>query len=278
MRVPGILLLVRHHPGAHEGTAAADDAGHAVGRQRQVFLQHPGVERHVVHPLAGLVLHHIEHHARRDVVGVFDTLHELIDRHGADGHRRGVDDGLADVVDVAAGGQVHDRIGAEVHGSVQLFQLLVDLAGDGRVADVGVDLAQGGDADGHRLQLFLEVDRVGRDDHPAAGHFGADQLGIQILELGDEAHFLGDRSLAGGFELGHEQVSLRGVELWRERETINPALDLSFRVRRMKRQPADDIFLECQAGKCQRGRLAFPRRYEPDQVPGSGLSPPRGHP
>ncbi len=66
---------------------------------------------------------------------------------------------LADGVDVAAGGEVHDGIGAEMDGGVQLLQLVVDLAGDGGVADVGVDLARRGDADGHRLQAFREVDR-----------------------------------------------------------------------------------------------------------------------
>src|SRR5205823_4623499 len=57
-----------------------------------------------------------------------------------DRHRGGVDDGPADGVDVAAGGQVHDRVGAEVDGRVQFLQLVVDLAGDGRVADVALIL------------------------------------------------------------------------------------------------------------------------------------------
>ena len=55
-------------------------------------------------------------------------------------------------VDVLAGRKVHHRVGAEVDRRVQLLQLFVDVAGDGRVADVGVDLALGGDADAHRLQ------------------------------------------------------------------------------------------------------------------------------
>src|SRR5207248_3239187 len=120
---------------------------------------------------------------------------------------RGVDDGLADGVDVAAGGEVHDRVGAQVDGRVQLLQLVVDLAGDGGVADVGVDLAGGRHADGHRLQPLLQVGRVGRDDHAAAGDLVADQPGVQVLAAGDVTHFVRNPALAGGFNLGHEQDS-----------------------------------------------------------------------
>ena len=48
----------------------------------------------------------------------------------------------------------------------ELLELLVDVGGDGGVADVRVDLARRGDADGHRLELRV-VD-VGGDDHPPA--------------------------------------------------------------------------------------------------------------
>jgi hypothetical protein len=60
--------------------------------------------------------------------------------------------GLADHGDVAAGGEVHDRVGAVVDGGVQLAQLFVDVGGERGVADVGVDLAERLDADAHRLQ------------------------------------------------------------------------------------------------------------------------------
>ena len=102
--------------------------------------QDAGVDRHVVDALLGLVLDHVEKVLRLHVADVVELLHHLVNRHRADRHRRGVDDRLADGVDVAAGRQVHHRVGAEVHGRVQLFQLAVDVAGDGRVADVGVDL------------------------------------------------------------------------------------------------------------------------------------------
>src|SRR5439155_24481718 len=86
---------------------------------------------------------------------------------------------------------------------VQLFQVVVDLADDGGVADVGVDLALAGHADAHRLQAFGEVDRVGRHDHAAAADLVADQLRVEVLARGDESHRVGDDALAGGFHLRH---------------------------------------------------------------------------
>ena len=50
---------------------------------------------------------------------------------------------------------------------------------------------------------LVEVDRVGGDDHAAAGDLVADQLGVEVLALGDEAHLVGDDALAGGFHLRH---------------------------------------------------------------------------
>ena len=65
----------------------------------------------------------------------------------------------------------------------------------GGVADIGVDLALGGHADAHRLQVGV-VD-VGGNDHAAAGHFGADQFRRDAFALRDVLHFLGDDALAG---------------------------------------------------------------------------------
>ena len=112
-----------------------------LGDQRQILDQHAGVDGHVVHALLGLLFDHFEH----DVdVEVFDALHardRLVNRHGADGHRRVPQNGFANFVNAAAGGEVHHRVGAVMHRGVQLLQLFVNVAGDGRVADVGVDLA-----------------------------------------------------------------------------------------------------------------------------------------
>src|SRR5690606_20783582 len=87
----------------------------------------------------------------------------------------------ADVVDVAAGGEVHDGVAAPADRPDHLVDLVGDGGEHGGVADVGVDLDQEVAADGHRLQLGV-VD-VGRDDGAAAGHFLADELGGD--EVGD---------------------------------------------------------------------------------------------
>ena len=59
----GFCSWCGQHPRAHQRAAAADDAGDALGRQRQVFQQDAGVDRHVIDALLGLVLDHVEHHA-----------------------------------------------------------------------------------------------------------------------------------------------------------------------------------------------------------------------
>src|SRR5262249_6064002 len=104
--------------------------------------------------------------------------------------------------------------GAEVDCRVQFLQFVVDLAGDGRVADVGVDLALAGDADAHRFELFAEVNLVGGDDHSAAGDLVTDEFGFEVFAPGDEAHGVGDDAGAGTFQLrraggsGHRKDSV----------------------------------------------------------------------
>ena len=114
-------------------------------------------------------------------------------------------DGFADLGDVAAGGEVHHGVGAMVHRYVQLAQLLGDLRGDGGVADVGVDLAAGGDADAHRLH-FGVVD-VGGNDQASGGNLVAHQLGGDLFAFRNKRHLLGDLPQAGKVHLGHVGVA-----------------------------------------------------------------------
>ena len=83
------------------------------------------------------------------------------------------------------------------------------LRGDRGVADVGIDLALGGHADAHGLQVGV-ID-VGGDDHPAARHFGADQLGSEALAVGDVVHLFGDDALAG---VVHLRADLDRSDVW----------------------------------------------------------------
>ena len=207
MRVERVLLAVGDHPLGHQRPAARDDSGDPMGRERDVVAEDAGVDRHVVDALLGLVLDHVEHVLGGEVLDLLDLLDRLVDRHGADRDRAGRDDRLADRVDVAAGREVHHRVGAELDGQLELGELVVDVRGHRRVADVRVDLASRLDADAHRLQAQLQMHRVGRDDHPAARDFRADQLGIEVLAAGHEFHLGRDNPLAGHFDLRHCQAS-----------------------------------------------------------------------
>ena len=112
---------------------------------------------------------------------------------------------FADLGNVATGGEIHDGVGAEVDRHVQLVQLFVDIGGDRGVADVGVDLAPGGDANPHGLQLGV-VD-VGRNDEPAGGDLVADQADGNLFAFGDKGHLLGDLPLTREVHLGHVGVA-----------------------------------------------------------------------
>ena len=164
------LLVMRQAPARHDRAAARDDAGDALGRQRHVGEAHAGVDGEIVDALLGLfdqrVLEHLPVELQRVAADLFQRL---VDRHRADRHRRVAHDPVADVVDVAAGGQIHHRVGAPADRPDQLLDFLGDGGGDGGVADIGIDLHQEVAADDHRLQ-FGVVD-VGRDDGAARAQF-----------------------------------------------------------------------------------------------------------
>src|SRR5262249_35143101 len=150
-----------------------------------------------------LVLDDVEEVLLGQVLDLLDLLHRLVDRDRADRHGAGGEDGLADRVDVAAGGEVHHGVYAEADGHPELGQLAVDVGGDGRIADIGVDFAAGLDADAHRLEAELQVVDVGRDDHPPARDLRPDQFGLQRLAAGDVLQLGRDPAEPGLFDLGH---------------------------------------------------------------------------
>ena len=171
--VEEVLPVVVGHPLRQDGAAPADDSGDAAGHHGHILDQHAGVHGEVVHTLLGLLLDDLEIHIDVQVLEPLHAVQRLIDRHRADGHRRVAQDGLANLRDVAAGREIHHRIGAEADRGMKLGEFLVDVRGHGGVADIGVDLAAGRDADRHRLELGM-VD-IRRDDEAAGGDLGADQ-------------------------------------------------------------------------------------------------------
>ena len=58
-----------------------------------------------------------------------DLLQRLVDRHSADRHRRVADDPFAGVVDVAAGREVHHRVGAPADRPHHLLDFFLDRRG-----------------------------------------------------------------------------------------------------------------------------------------------------
>ena len=203
MRVEGILLAVDHHPLGHQGPAAADDARHAPLGERQMRAQQSGMDGHVIDALPGLLLDHVEKVLRPHVGDVVQLLGQLIDGHRADRHRGGVDDPLPHGVDFLAGGEIHHGVGPVADRQRELFQFALRVAGDRRLADVGVDLRPGGDADADRLQVLAQMDHVGRNDHPPAGHFVPDQFRRELLAGGDRFHLGRDDARPSLLNLSH---------------------------------------------------------------------------
>jgi hypothetical protein len=192
-------------PLGEDRAAAADDAGHALGRQRHVAQQHAGVDGEVVHALLGLFDQRVAEDFPGQVFGLaVDLFQRLVDRHGADRHRRVAHDPFARLVDVLAGREIHHRVAAPADGPGHLVDLVLDGRGQRRVADVAVDLGQEVAADDHRLG-FGVVDVVG-DDGAAAGDFVADEFGR------DHARDRGAETLAR--DAGWRSRSSRPSSFW----------------------------------------------------------------
>ncbi len=227
VRVEEVFLVVGQAPLGHDRATAADDAGDALGGQRHVAQQHAGVDGEVVHALLGLFDQGVAEHFPGEVLGLaVDLFQRLVDRHGADRHRRVADDPLARLVDVLARAQVHHGVAAPADRPHQLLHFLGNAGGNGAVADVRVDLGEEVAADDHRLELGV-VD-VGRDDGAAARHFVAHEFRRdELLDVGAEGFAgvlpeqvrLGDGLdalvLADGdvFHLGRDDAAARVVHL-----------------------------------------------------------------
>ncbi len=179
--------MPRQAPLRHDRAAARDDAGDAIGGERHVGQPHAGVDGEIVDALLALLDQRVLVAFPVELDGIaVHFLQRLVDRHRADRHRRIAQDPFARVVDVAAGGEIHHRVGAPADRPHHFLDFLLDRGGDGRVADIGVDLHQEVAADDHRLE-FGVVD-VRRDDGaPArnftAHEFGRDERGHRAAEL-----------------------------------------------------------------------------------------------
>ena len=127
----------------------------------------------------------------------FGFSHRLVNRDGADGNGRGIENGAPNRVDVSAGREIHHGVGAVVHGVMELFQLLIDVRLDRRIADVGVDLDLRNGTDPHRIQPPGDVVDIRRNDQTSPRHLVADQLRGEVLTFRDPLHRWSDGALTG---------------------------------------------------------------------------------
>ncbi len=159
------------------------------------------MDREVVDTLLGLLDERVAVDVPGEVLGLAaDLLERLVDRHGADRHGRVPEDPLAGLVDVLARREVHDGVRAPARGPRHLLDLLLDRGGDGRVADVRVDLHEEPPADDHRLGLG--VVHVRREDRAPARDLVTHDLGRDALAQGDELHLGRDFAAARVVHLG----------------------------------------------------------------------------
>ena len=224
---------MRQAPLGHDRAAARDDAGDAVGGEMDVSESHAGMDGEIIDALLALLDQGVLVALPVELDGIaVDLFERLIDRHGADRHRRIAQDPFAGVVDVAAGGEVHHGVGAPADRPHHFLHFLLHGRRDGGVADIGIYFREKVPPDDHRLELAV-ID-VGRDDGAAARHFrahefrgdeerhfGAEAFAVvmaflrdvehclppEIFALGDVDHFLGDDALARPFELGDGRVA-----------------------------------------------------------------------
>ena len=119
--------MIRQAPLGHNRSAARNDAGGAVGGQRNVRQTHARMNGPVIDTLFGLLNKRVAEHFPCEVFG--DAVHffkRLINRHRADGNGAVADDPFADVVDIGSGGKVHDRVGAPADRPHHLVDFFTD--------------------------------------------------------------------------------------------------------------------------------------------------------
>ena len=183
----------------------------------------------VVHPLFRLLEQRIAEGFPGEIFGdPVDLLQSLVDRHRTDRYRTIAQDPLAGLVNIAAGGEVHDRIRSPARRPHQLLDLFFNRRSDRRVADIGVNLHEEVAANNHRFGFRMI--NIGRDNRAPGGdfsphklrgdilrqprakpnarmllaqHFATNTLAAHILTNGDELHFRGDNPLTGVVQLRH---------------------------------------------------------------------------
>lgn len=172
IRVEEILLVVGQAPFCHDGTAAGNDTGHALGGGRDEAEQYAGVDGEIIDSLFALLDERVAIDIPIQFFGASaDFFEGLVDWNRADWGGAIANDPFAGLVDVLAGGKVHHRIAAPFSGPAHFLDFFFDGGSDRGVADVGIDLHEEVPTDDHRFELRV-IDIRG-NDRPAASDFGA---------------------------------------------------------------------------------------------------------
>ena len=175
MRIEEILLLVEHAPLGHYSPTTRYYPRYPICRIGDVVFPHPCVDGEVVYPLLCLLYERIAVHLPVQRLHVtIHLLQRLVERHSAYGDWRIADNPLAGLVNIIAGGEVHHRVCPPAAGPHRFLHLLMDGGGDGRIADIGVDLGEETLANDHRLHLWV-VD-IGRQYRPPSRYFAPHEL------------------------------------------------------------------------------------------------------
>jgi hypothetical protein len=243
-----------------------------------MLSQYARVDREVVDALLRLALDLLQDDVVREILDPASDDH-AVDRHGADRDRRVVDDGLPAGAQVAAGREVHQRVGAVALREAQLLDLLVGRAGHRRRADVGVDLGRDHAADAGRIETLgraLAAQLAGVVDHaPALRGRLVDPEPGRVARAGmPDRNIVVASRLARRRRLAAAACQVADVRGDHEASTCDLVADTlggrPFALRHPEHLRGDGP-VSCRFELCHRASL---RRHYPDQVHGVGELPP----
>ena len=95
--------MTNQHPLGNQRSTPAHNSCDPLGSQRQMLQQYPRMDGHIIHALLGLLIHHVQQVSDLQVADVTNILHHLVHGNCANRHRRGLQNGLTNAMDVSTG-------------------------------------------------------------------------------------------------------------------------------------------------------------------------------
>jgi len=149
------------------------------------------VNREKIHALFGLLFDYLQDDLAVYVLdgSIFD---DLVDRHRPERNRTLQQQLLAYFVEISSRAQVHHRIGAGVQGGLHLLEFALHRTANVARTDVGVDLRAEHPSYPGRREISLQMQLVGGNRQPTGGKLVANNIGINILRIGNESNLVTD--------------------------------------------------------------------------------------